>query len=114
MDTVLRSMKSWDRSLNDVTRLCLAATSGCFLVGGLFMLADYLIPLGPRGIALVAVGFFFLVHGLVEFAKQRWQVTASQTSDRSKPEFNLGREAVFNRRSEERRVGKECKSQRSQ
>jgi len=72
MDTVLRSMKSWDRSLNDVTRLCIAATTGCFLVGGFFLLADYFVPLAPRGIALLAVGGFFLAHGLYEFARHRW------------------------------------------
>lgn len=72
MDTVLRSLKSWDRSLNDVTRLCIAATTGCFLVGGAFFLADYFVPLAPRGIALLAVGGFFLAHGLYEFARHQW------------------------------------------
>ena len=72
MDMVLRSLKSWDRSLNDVTRLCIAATTGCFLVAGAFFLADYFVPLAPRGIALLAVGGFFLAHGLYEFARHRW------------------------------------------
>ena len=72
MDMVLRSLKSWDRSLNDVTRLCIAATTGCFLAGGAFFLADYFVPLAPRGIALLAVGGFFLAHGLYEFARHRW------------------------------------------
>src|SRR5262249_15116617 len=66
--------KSWDRSLNDVTRLCIAATTGCFLVGGAFFLADYFVPLAPRGIALLAVGGFFLAHGLYEFARHRWSL----------------------------------------
>jgi hypothetical protein len=81
MDTVLHSMKSWDRSLNDVTRLCIAATTGCFVVGGQFLLADYFVPLAPRGIALLAVGGFFLAHGLYEFARHRWY---AQTVDRAK------------------------------
>ena len=72
MDMVVRSLKSWDRSLNDVTRLCIAATTGCFLVSGAFFLADYFVPLAPRGIALLAVGGFFLAHGLYEFARHRW------------------------------------------
>ncbi len=77
METVLRSMKSWDRSLNNVTRLCIAATTGCFLVGGAFLAVDHVVPVGPRGIALVAVGCFFLIHGLVELAKQWWQSTVA-------------------------------------
>lgn len=64
------SIKSWDRSLEDVTRLCLCAATGCFLVGGAFVLADDLLPLAPRGIALLAVGCFFFVHGLFELARQ--------------------------------------------
>jgi hypothetical protein len=76
MDTVLRSMKSWNQSLSDVTRLCLAATTGCFLVGGAFLLADYFVPLAPRGIALLAVGAFFFAHGVFEFAKHRWFATS--------------------------------------
>jgi hypothetical protein len=71
METVLRSMKSWNRALNDVTRLCIAATTGCFLVGGAFLVADFLVPVGSRGIALLAVGCFFLVHGLYELARHR-------------------------------------------
>ena len=82
MDTVLQSMKTWDRSLNDVTRLCVAATTGCFLVGGLFVLADFFVSLAPRGIALWAVGGFFLVHGLAEFARDRWFATAVTRAQR--------------------------------
>ena len=73
MDTVWTSIKAWDQTLNDVTRLCLAATTGCFLVGGLFLLADAVFPLGPRGVALIAVGCFFLIHGLYELMKHWWQ-----------------------------------------
>src|SRR4029078_3367352 len=82
MDTVLQSMKTWDRSLNDVTRLCVAATTGCFLGGGLFVLADFFVSLAPRGIALWAVGGFFLVHGLAEFARDRWFDTAVPRAQR--------------------------------
>jgi CHASE2 domain-containing sensor protein len=84
MDTVFHSMRTWDRSLNDVTRLCVAATTGCFLVGGALLLADYFVPLAPRGIALLAVGGFFLAHGVFEFAKHRWSlftVTRAQRSE---------------------------------
>jgi len=83
MDIVLKSKKSWDRSLNDVTRICLAATAGCFLVGGALVLADYVAPLAPRGIALLAVGCFFLVHGLFEFAKQLWQSANATRANRT-------------------------------
>jgi len=76
MDTVWTSIKSWDQTLNDVTRLCLAATAGCFLVGGLFLLADAIWPLGPRGVALIVVGCFFLIHGLYELMMQWWQRAA--------------------------------------
>ncbi len=75
MDTVLRSLKSWDRSLNDVTRLCIAATTGCFVAGGAFLVADPIVPVGPRGIALVAVGCFFLGHGLYEYVRHRLDST---------------------------------------
>ena len=64
------SIKSWDRSLQDVTRLCLGAATGCFLVGSALLLADNLVPLAPRGIAILAVGCFFFIHGLLELAKQ--------------------------------------------
>jgi hypothetical protein len=59
-------------ALNGVTKICLAATTGCFLVGGLFLLADAVVPIGPRGVALIAVGCFFLTHGIYELAKQRF------------------------------------------
>ena len=78
MDTVWTSIKAWDQTLNNVTRLCLAATTGCFLVGGLFLLADAIWPLGPRGVALIVVGCFFLIHGLYEFVKQWWQTTVKK------------------------------------
>lgn len=80
MNTMWTSIKSWDDSFNDVTRLCLAATTGCFLVGGAFLLADVVVPLGARGVALIAVGCFFLVHGLFELAKHRWSGAAVPAS----------------------------------
>src|SRR5262245_12642897 len=80
MNTVWTSIKTWDQTLNDVTRLCLAATTGCFLVGGLFLLADAVFPLGPRGVALIAVGCFFFIHGLYELIMQWRQATAKKRS----------------------------------
>jgi hypothetical protein len=85
--TVCSSPKAHIRTLNDVTKICLAATTGCFLVGGLFLLADGFIPLGPRGLALIAVGCFFLAHGIFEFAKQHLsrEVKEPATDSSSEP-----------------------------
>jgi hypothetical protein len=80
MDTVWTSIKAWDHAFNDVTKLCLAATAGCFAVGGLFLLADGVVALGPRGIALLVVGCFFLIHALFEVVKQWWQSKAQEPS----------------------------------
>jgi len=73
MNNAWNSIKSWDQSLGDVTRLCLFAAASCFLVGGAFLLADYFVPLAPRGVAILAVGGFFFIHGLFELARQWWQ-----------------------------------------
>lgn len=79
MQTFRTSLNLWNHAFNDVTRLCLFAATGCFFVGGLFLLADIVFPLGSRGVALLAVGCFFLAHGLVELIKHRWQAGAVKT-----------------------------------
>src|SRR5262245_12085826 len=66
---ILNKVKSFDQSLDGVTRLCLGTSAGCFLVGGAFLAADIFVPVGPRGPALVFVGCFFLAHGLYELGK---------------------------------------------
>lgn len=73
MQTLRTSLNIWNNAFNDVTRLCLFAATGCFFAGGLLLLADIILPLGPRGIALMAVGCFFLAHGLIELIKLRWK-----------------------------------------
>jgi hypothetical protein len=93
MEIELKSMKSWGHSLNDVTKLCLAAATGSFLVGGVLVLSD---NVAPRGIALLAVGGFFLVQGLFEFAKHRWQAAAAARAKRTPlraPTQQLNRQA---------------------
>jgi hypothetical protein len=75
MYMIRTSLNLWNHALNDVTRLCLFAATGCFFAGALFLLADIVVPLGPRGIALLAVGCFFLAHGVVELARHRWQAS---------------------------------------
>jgi hypothetical protein len=72
MNTLWQLVQSWDRSISNVTRLCFTASAGCFVAGGILLALDLLVPVGPRGIALLPVGCFFLAHGLYELAKERW------------------------------------------
>jgi uncharacterized membrane protein HdeD (DUF308 family) len=89
MTTVCTSPKPSVRPLNGVTKICLAATTGCFLVGGLFLLADLIWPVGARGVALIVVGCFFLAHGIFEFAKQWW------SRDEKKPAADSNCESTY-------------------
>jgi hypothetical protein len=73
MNTVWASVEAWDHAFNELTKLCLAVTAACFSVGGLLVLADGLVSSGPRGIGLIVVGCFYLIHGLVEVGNQWWK-----------------------------------------
>jgi len=73
MIAIHRFIASWLRSLNDVTRLCLGMTAGCFTVGAILGLAACFFPVGSRSVGLLAVGCFYLIHAVVELLKQHWR-----------------------------------------
>ena len=83
MNTLWLVFQSWDRSLTNVARLCFTAAVGCFAAGGVLLALDFLIHAGPRGVALLPVGCFFLAHGLYEIAKEHW-LAATRVSPRAK------------------------------
>ena len=81
MSKTTRSIVSWIRSQSDVTQLCLAMSIASFVVGALLLIANLLVPLGPRGAGLIAVGCFYLCHGIAEGFQNRRKAGRRATDD---------------------------------
>ena len=81
MSTINRPIVYWIHRQSDVTQLCLALTIASFLVGALLLIANMIVPLGPRGAGLLAVGCFYLCHGIAEGLKNRRHADRRTTDD---------------------------------
>jgi hypothetical protein len=81
MSNITRSIVSWIRSQSDVTQVCLAMSIASFVVGALLLIANLLVPLGPRGAGLIAVGCFYLCHGIAEGLRNRRKAGRRATGD---------------------------------
>ena len=81
MSTINRPIVYWIHRQSDVTQLCLALTIASFLVGALLLIANMIVPLGPRGAGLLAVGCFYLCHGVAEGLKNRRRAGHRTTDD---------------------------------
>jgi len=79
MSNIKQSIASWVRSQSDVTQLCLALTVACFAMGTTLIVANIFLPLGARGGGLVAVGCFYLCHGVVEGLKKKQRNNESES-----------------------------------